>query len=117
MKFIVSLFLIAALSYVFGIYQLPWWFIAVAGFLISILIPQKPFYSFLSGFIALFLLWGTIAVWVDQANDHILSVKIAGLFQLGDQYYLLIILSAFIGGLTGAMGALSGSLVSTALKK
>ena len=57
MKFFVSLLLTALLSFAAGLY-LPWWSIAIAAFIVAALIPQSAVKSFLTGFTALFLLWG-----------------------------------------------------------
>ena len=116
MKFIVSVLLIALLSFAIGLY-LPWWTIAVVAFIVTALIHQRPLRAFLAGFIALFLLWGVLAFIVDISNQHILSQKIAHVLPLGGSYILLIVVTGFIGGLVGAFGALSGSYLRTVAGK
>ncbi len=90
---------------------LPWWIIAVTAFVVAVSIPQKGYLAFLSGFAALFLLWGIQALIIDANNHHLLSVKIAQLLPLGGSYILLIIITAFIGGLVAGMAALTGSFL------
>ena len=109
MKFIASLLLTALLSFA-GALFLPWWIIAVAAFLVALVIPLKSGYSFIAGFLALFLLWGLQAFFIDITNHHILAIRVARLLPLGGSYIALILLSAFIGGLVGGMAALTGSL-------
>ena len=108
MKFIVSLLLIALLSFAAGLY-LPWWSVAVCAFVVSVLIIQQPFRAFLAGFAGVLLLWLILSWWVDAANDQILSHKIAQIFPLGGASFLLILVTAIVGGLVGGLAALSGS--------
>jgi hypothetical protein len=108
MKFIVSVLLITLLSFAAGLY-LPWWSIAVCAFIVSILIVQPPLRSFLAGFAAGFLLWLIFSWIIDSANSHILSRRIAAIFPLGGIPFLLILITAFIGGLVAGMAALSGT--------
>ena len=108
MRFLLPFLLTAALSFIAGIF-LPWWSIAVAAFLVALLLPQYPGASFLSGFAGIFFLWAIIALWIDVKNESILSHKIAQLFPLGGSTSLLILITAFIGGLVGGFAAMSGS--------
>lgn len=108
MRILLSILLIATLSYLAGLY-LPWWSIAPIAFLIALLIPLRPAYGFLSGFAGIFLMWAIVALWWDTKNESILSQKIALLFPLGGSSVLLILVTAFIGGLVGGFAAMSGS--------
>jgi hypothetical protein len=108
MKFLISIFLIALLSFAFCLY-LPWWSIAVVAFIVAALIPQKPFLGFLSGFIALFLLWGITAFVISSNNGDILAHKISMLILKMDNPLLLVVMTAFIGGLVGGFASLAGS--------
>ncbi len=109
MKFISSILLTALLSFA-GALFFPWWIIAIAAFVVALVIPQKSGYSFIAGFLSLFLLWGVQAFYIDTANHHILSEKVARLLPLGGSFIALILLSASIGGLVAGMAALTGSL-------
>src|SRR5580693_10342708 len=104
MKFIVSLLLTALLGFVSGLY-LPWWGIAFAALLVSIVIPQKPGMAFLSGFAGIFLLWGGLAWWIDSENDSILSQKIAQVLPLDGSVISLILVTAFVGALVAGFAA------------
>src|SRR5258708_23624047 len=112
MKFLVTTLLIALLSFLSGLY-LPWWCFALAACGISALIPQKPFWAFLAGFLALFLLWGGLAWGIDTANNNILSVKIAQLLHLGDSSLLLVLVTALVGALIGGGSAITGTYMTT----
>lgn len=108
MKFLISTLLIALLGFLSGLY-LPWWGVALGAFLVSALIPQRPGLAFLSGFLALFLLWALLAWSMDAPNKSILSVKIAQILPLGGSTILLILVTAFVGALVGGGAALTGS--------
>jgi len=108
MKFFISLILTAFLSFAACLY-LPWWSIAIAAFIVAAVIPQKPGKAFLTGFIALFLLWGGLSFWISNNNDHILAHKISVLMLKMDNPYLLIFLTALIAALVAGFAALAGS--------
>lgn len=108
MKFIVSLLLTAIVSFACGLY-LPWWSVALVAFVVAALIPQKPGKAFLSGFMALFLCWGCLAFYIDLKNDHILSQRVAELIVKSSSSWVMVLLTAFIGGLVAGLAALAGS--------
>lgn len=110
MKFIVSVLLVALIAFVAGIF-LPWWSIALAGFIVAIVIPQRPFKSFLSGFLAIFLLWAGLSLWIDQANQGILLQRVAALFKLSNASWLLFLITGLLGGIIGGLASLTGSFV------
>src|SRR5678809_1725787 len=117
MKFFNSVLLTALLSFIAGIYISYWWFFAVVAFLVAVFIHQRGFKAFFAGFLALFILWFVLAFWMDFANEGVLSVKIASTLGLGESKWMLLILTAFIGGLIAGFAALSGSyLRSTGTK-
>ncbi len=114
MKFFVSIVLIALLSMAACLY-LPWWSIAIVAFAVAAIIPQKPFLSFLSGFIALFLLWGGLSFFISSNNGHLMAKKISILLLQSDSPFTLVLATAFIGALVGGLAALSGSFVRKAV--
>jgi hypothetical protein len=116
MKFIVSLLLTALLSFTAGLY-LPWWSIAICAFIVAILILQSPGKAFLAGFVGVFLLWFIFSLVIDSANDHILSHKIARIFPLGGMSFLLVLVTALMGGLVAGLAALSGAYLRYATKR
>lgn len=112
MKPTITTILILLLSFCACLY-FPWWTIAIVAFIVSALIPQRPWVSFLSGFIALFLLWGGLSVWISSNNDHILAHRVSKLILPVDSPVLLILLTAVIGGLIAGLGSLTGSFLHT----
>ncbi|HVS98593.1 MAG TPA: hypothetical protein VHE54_19005 [Puia sp.] len=109
-KFLVVTGLVALWSFICGLF-LPWWTIAVAAFVVSALIPQRPGRAFLSGFLALFLLWGGMALGIDLANDSILSTRVAAILPLGGSPIALILVTALIGALVGGGGSLTAAFL------
>jgi hypothetical protein len=108
MKFLVSVILIAVLAFAIGLYM-PWWSLALAAFVVTALIHQRAVIAFLTGFVALFLLWGILAFIIDQQNQQVLSRKIAEVLPLGGNPLLLILITALVGGLVAGFAAMTGS--------
>ena len=111
MKFFLSLTLIALLSFAASLY-LPWWSIAIVAFLVILFLPQQPGKSFLSGFLALFILWGALAFWLSFNNEHNLAKKMSLVILKSGSAYLLILVTALIGAVTAGMAALCASLIT-----
>ena len=109
MKFFISLLLTALLSFAACLF-LPWWVIAIAGFVVGFGIPQKAGMAFLAGFLALFVLWVGLSYWMSASNNHLLAHKISMLFLKLDNPFLLIAVTGLIGGLVGGLGSLTGRL-------
>jgi len=110
MKFTGALIVTALLSFI-GCMYFPWWTIAVAAFITALLIHQRSWKAFLAGFIALLLLWGGLAFWIDVKNDSILSVRISQLMGIGNDPVILILITGLIGGLVGGFAAMSASFL------
>lgn len=108
MKFLVAIVLTGLLAFVGGLW-LDWWVIAIAGFIVAVLVHQRAGKAFFAGFIGVFLLWALFAAWIDMKNESVLSAKIATVLPLGGNSILLILITGFAGGLVAAFGALSGS--------
>ncbi|MEP6684417.1 MAG: hypothetical protein ABJA35_14205 [Parafilimonas sp.] len=109
MKFIVVIILTALLGYAAPLY-FSWWSFAVCSFIIAFFVHQKPFIAFVATFLGLFLLWGIMAMMIDNANNHLLSQKIAQVLQLNGSSILLILITALVGGLVSGFAGLSASL-------
>lgn len=115
MKFLTALLLTALCSFIAGLY-LPWWSLAAIAFLVALLVHQKAGKAFLSAFIALFLLWGCLALWIDIRNTGILSKRIAELLGLGSSF-LLVLITGLIAALVAGFAAMSGSYLRVSTKK
>ena len=72
MKFILSIVLVALVTYAIGIYgNLTWWSFVVTNIMIAIALPIKPIQSFLAGALGVGALWAGLAFGIDMANNHI----------------------------------------------
>ena len=114
MKFIVVVSLTALLGYAAPLY-FTWWSFAITSFVITLLIQQKAYMSFIATFLGLFLLWAIMAIIIDSANNHLLSHKIAMLLPLSGSSSVLILITAFIGGLVSGFAGVTGSLARKAV--
>ena len=110
MKFFVAIIITALLAFICGLF-LPWWGIAIAAFIVALVINQSGGRSFLSGFIALLILWMGIALWIDSNNNSVLSKKIAMVLPLGGNTLLLILITSIVGGLVAGLAALTASFL------
>ena len=115
MKFIAATILTALLGFISGLF-LPWWGIAITSLLVAILVHQKGWKAFLSGFLGLFLLWAALAWWIDMKNNGVLSPKIAAVLPLGGNPVLLILVTGLVGGLLAGFAAMSGSYLRASNK-
>ncbi len=108
MKFFVALILTALLGYVAPLYSV-WWTFALTSFIVALSVPQKPLVALASGFLGVFLLWLVMIIMIDSSNDHLLSGKMAYILPFNGSAVVLILLSAFIGGLVSGFAALAGN--------
>ncbi|HMR43131.1 MAG TPA: hypothetical protein PKC40_04830 [Saprospiraceae bacterium] len=88
---------------------LPWWIIAVVAAIASLIFKLPAAGAFFAGFVAAALLWGGYAAYLDQMSGGAFADMIGKIFQ-GVEGATLIYLTAFVGGLAGGLGALTGSL-------
>ena len=107
MKFVIKVGFTAIIAYLLQWY-LPWWSVALAGFLISLILSSKASSSFLSGFLGVGMIWFIQAFYIDLHTDSVLTQKVAEILFLPHPF-LLILVTAIIGGLVGGMGSLAGS--------
>lgn len=96
---------------------LPWWSVMVASFVTALFFSLKRAAVFLIPFLAIFLFWAAYAFWLGNANDFILSKKIAILLPLGGNAILLILVTGMIGGLAAGVAALFGKQCSLLVKR
>jgi hypothetical protein len=108
MKFIISILLTALLSFVMSLY-FDWWIIAIVAFVVALCIRQQPRKAFLTGFIALFLLWGGLAWVIDIKNEHVMSHRLAAVLPFGGSSFVMIFVTALIGALVAGFASMAGS--------
>lgn len=109
MRFLLSIVFTGLLVFLGGL-VFPWWWLAVASFLVAIVWPQHPFKSFMGGLMGGLITWFVLALIADSANDQILSTRMAAVFSLSKPFMLVIITGA-VGGIVAGMAALSAALL------
>ena len=115
-KHILNFIVTAILAYIFSFFM-GWYSIMIAAFVTGFMIPLKRGAVFFIPFLAIFLSWAIHSFMLSSANDFILAKRIAELLSLGGNHYLLILVSAFIGGLAAGLAALLGNQLVAILKK
>ncbi|MGV3586075.1 MAG: hypothetical protein ACO1OF_03645 [Adhaeribacter sp.] len=93
---------------------LPWWILAVVAFVLAFWLAKKGNGAFLAGFGAIFLGWLGLSLFFHLRNDGILTSRVATLFTL-PQPWLLLLVTAVVGGLVGGLAALTGYFFRRAL--
>lgn len=103
---------IAILLHLLG---LPWWLSLVAIFAVAFLKPVEGRNAFVRGFLVLFISWFILCAWSGVQNNHIMAGRVALMFGLPN-WWLLVLSTALIGGLTGGLAALAGSYMNNWLQ-
>lgn len=107
MKFVIQLILVVVLSWI-GQFIGPWWVLFIAAGLSSMVVKSSGITSFFAGFFGVAIQWFFQTLFIDMANESILSTRIAQLFSLNSSF-LLMLITALIGGFCGGFGALTGN--------
>lgn len=92
-----------------------WWLIIVDAFVAALFFGRSAGQAYLSGFVAVALVWFGQAFYIDVQNEHLLIAKIGDLFSLSPE--LLFAVTAVIGGLVAGFAALSGYSVRALWKE
>ena len=112
LNFAVTLILAIAFSFF-----LPWWSVMIAAFITAFRLPLKGVAVFLVPFVAILLFWSIYGYILADANDFILSKKIAILLPLEGNPYILLLVTGIIGGLAAGITAIFGKQCQLLLKK
>jgi hypothetical protein len=110
------IFLLTWIAVYFTLLIFPWWTAACIAFVVILLFPAK---KAITAFFAPGL--GSLCCWVmallikDIPNQHLLSGKIAVLFQL-PSYVFLVVISGFLGFITAGLGGWTATCVIRAFR-
>ena len=102
-NFVITLFLSIGLSFI-----LPWWGIMAAAIITGFMIPLKKVSVFIIPFLAVSLFWSVYSFWLSNGNDFILAKKIAILLPLKGNAFLLILVTALVGGIAAGIAGVFG---------
>lgn len=94
---------------------LPWWTLLIPAIVLGATLFHRLSAAFITGFISLFAAWSVQVLYIDIANESILSGRMAELLGVG-QSWLVILITALIGGLIGGMGTLLGAQIRLLLQ-
>ncbi|WP_340105237.1 hypothetical protein [Rhodohalobacter sp. 8-1] len=94
---------------------LPWWTLLIPAVLLGATLFESSAIAFFTGFISLSAAWAVQALYIDIANESILSGRMAEMLGVG-QSWLVILITALIGGLIGGMGTLLGAQIRLLLQ-
>lgn len=94
---------------------LPWWVITPLCLLLAAWRGPTGGRAFLAGFLGVGVGWLLLAGWLHIQNDGLLSHRVAQLLPLGGQGWLLVLLTAVVGGLVGGLAALTGAWLRSAV--
>ena len=107
MRFAVSVILTALLAFSACLF-LPWWSIAATSFIVAAFMGQRALLSFFAAFTGVFLLWGVMALLISGNNGHLLAGKVGVLMFKQSSAFLLILITALVGGVVAAFAGLAG---------
>lgn len=108
MKFLSSTILTAVLSFAACLY-FPWWAIAVVAFVVALIIIQSPLKAYLAAFTGVFALWFLLSFLLSNANGHSLAHRISMMVLKMDNPFLLMAVTAVLGGVVAGFAAAAGS--------
>lgn len=94
---------------------LPWWTLLIPAVLLGAVLFEHSVSAFLIGFLSLFAAWAVQVLYIDIANESILSGRVAEMLGVG-QSWIVILITAATGGLIGGMGTLFGSQIRQLLR-
>ncbi len=106
MRFLIITLAIALVSIVVQFF-LPWWSLAFVAFIIGYLSNLTGWAAFGAGLLGAGGVWFAYAMWLNIGNESLLANKIGPMFFIPEPL-LLVVVSAGIAGLVGALAAAGG---------
>jgi hypothetical protein len=104
MRLFILILILAFLAQLF----LPWWTIAPLCFVLAAALGGTSGRAFGAGFAGIGLGWLLMAGWLNYSSASILSHRVAQLLPLGGNGWVLVLVTAVLGGLVGGVAALAG---------
>jgi len=104
------------LALIFSFFM-PWWSVMLAAFASALFFSLKGSSVFFMPFLAIFLFWMGYAFLLSSDNDFTLAKKIAVLLHLGGNAYVLILVTAIVGGLAAGVSGVFAKQCAELIKK
>jgi len=109
--------IILILCFAFQLF-LPWWIISPLAFGAAFWQGKSFWHAFGAGFFAVFFLWIAVALSYTIPNGNILANRIGSLLNLPEtsaNWFIVLLITGFVGGLTGGLCSLAGYYLRQAL--
>lgn len=113
----VMVFILILLLSLVAQFFLPWWVVVPIAFGVSYWKSSSGKGAFGAGWLAVFVCWAGMALFLHSTSNGVLTAQVSQIFFKSQQPYLLLLVSALIGGLVGGFSSLSGYLVKQAIQK
>jgi hypothetical protein len=89
----------------------------LAAIIVGSMVPLKGFKVFLMPFLGIFLFWGLYAYVLSSGNDFRLARQIGVLLNVGERPFLVILITALIGGLSAGVAGVFGKQLANLKRK
>lgn len=116
MKFVIQIIIIAALGWIAGQF-LPWWSIAIAGFVGGFMLGGRNFRDFMAGLISAGGLWAVSCLLAATGTGSLLPDRMAQLISPSLDGTLLALIAGVIGGLLAGFGSMTGGQLRKTFRK
>lgn len=103
-------FLILLISFWIVTLFLPWWTLFVPAVILGATLFNRTLSAFFIGFSSLFFAWFLQVLYIDIANESVLSSRISDMMGLGNGLAVML-LTGLIGGIIGGLGTLLGAQI------
>lgn len=94
---------------------LPWWALVVPAILLGAVLFKSGLRALIIGFLSGAAAWGLQVLYIDFANQSVLSIRIADMLGVGSHWNIILI-TLLIGGLITALSVLLGAQIRLILK-
>jgi hypothetical protein len=108
MKHLIYSLILIVIGALVGIY-LPWYAMGVAFGLIAFVLNMPVRSSFLTGFLAGFILWVVSALWLDLQHPSTLPGRMAQVFPLKGNVFALFVVTGVLGGIFSGIWTWAGA--------
>jgi hypothetical protein len=108
MKHLIYSLILIVIGALVGIY-LPWYAMGIAFGLIAFALNMPVKSSFLTGFLAGFILWVVAALWLDLQHPSTLPGRMAQVFPLKGNVFALFVVTGVLGGIFSGIWTWAGA--------
>jgi len=117
MKSSIHLIATIAIAYLFSTLSMDWWSVMLAATLTGWIIPLKGFKVFAIPFLSILIFWSVYTYLLSSGNDFRLAKQIGVLLNLGEQPYLVILVTGIIGGVAAGVAGIFGKQLANLKKR